>query len=317
VESIAFKELLILLKPNPNLKMFGADTVKRRIMTRFESKKEELKVFFQNLDSKVSFTTDCWTSPNNLAFMGVTAHFIDKDWNMKAMTLDFSSLSGPHTGLNLYKSFVRVLDTFGLSTKVLGVTLDNASNNNSFIEKLSVGSETSFESFHHIRCFSHVLNLSAQAALEVLKEDLIKLRSAIKKIRCSPQSFMKFRELQNGTGLKPILDCPTRWNSTADMLERALKLRDCLVAFSSIFDATKNASEETLSLPLNSWTNFERIFEYLLPFRQATLLICGDTYPSISMIVPLYNSLLDHLKFWMVEKSNPSEALHCCMKCCS
>jgi len=121
---------------------------------------------------------------------------------------------------------------------------------------------------------------------------------------------MKLRELQNGTGLKPILDCPTRWNSTADMLERALKLRDCLVAFSSIFDATKNASEETLSLPLNSWTNFERIFEYLLPFRQATLLICGDTYPSISMIVPLYNSLLDHLKFWMVEKSNPSEALH-------
>jgi len=39
-------------------------------------------------------------------------------------------------------------------------------------------------------------------------------------------------------------------------------------------------------------------------------MICGDTYPSISSIVPLYNKLLDHLSLWMVEKSKPEEALH-------
>jgi len=279
-------------------------------MARFEFKKNEIKQFFENLDSQVPFTTDCWTSPNNLAFMGVTAHYIDKDWNIQATCLDFLPLSDAHTGSNLHESFVRVLNTFGLSSKVLGVTLDNASNNDCFIEKLSSDSETSFKSFHHIRCFAHVLNLAAQAALVVLKDDLIKLRNAIKKIRSSPQSYMKFKELQNNSDLKPILDCPTRWNSTADMLERALKLKDSLIAFSSIFDSGKKASEELLSLSLNSWTNFEKIFEYLLPFRKATLMVCGETYPSISLIVPLYNKLMDHLRLWMVEKSIPSEALH-------
>jgi len=99
VESTPFKELLTLLKPN--LKIFSADTAKRRIMARFEVKKNEMKESFDKLDSKVSFTTDCWTSPNNLAFMGVTAHYIDKDWNIQVTTLDFLPLSGPHTESNL------------------------------------------------------------------------------------------------------------------------------------------------------------------------------------------------------------------------
>ncbi len=81
--------------------------------------------------------------------MGVTAHYFDKDWNIQAACLDFLPLSDAHTGSNLDASFVRVLDTFGLSSKVLGVTLDNA-NNDSFIEKLSSDSETCFKGF--FRC---------------------------------------------------------------------------------------------------------------------------------------------------------------------
>jgi hypothetical protein len=38
-------------------------------------------------------------------------------------------------------------------------------------------------------------------------------------------------------------------------------------------------------------------------------MICGDINPSLSMIVPLYNNLMDHLKTWM-EKTDPEEPLH-------
>ena len=154
-----------------------------------------------------------------------------------------------------------------------------------------------------------MLNLGAQSALNILKDALASLRLVIKEIRSSPQYFAKFKELQNGTNLKPILDVPTRWNSTADMLERALKLKDSLIAFSSVFDSGKKASEAPLSLPPDSWINFESFLEYLLPFRKATLMICGDINPSLSMVVPLYNNLMDHLKTWM-EKSDPEEPLH-------
>jgi hypothetical protein len=176
VESTGFKELLTLLKPN--LSIISANTVKRRIMDNFDVKQSEMKLIFENLDSKVSFTTDCWTSPNNLAFMGVTAHYINEDWELQVTTLDFIHLPGPHTGSNLHKCFVSVLETYGLETKTLGITLDNATNNDSLINFLD-NDFTNFRSFHHIRCFAHVLNLSAQVALDVFKNDLIKLRMGI------------------------------------------------------------------------------------------------------------------------------------------
>ena len=156
VESTGLKELLTLLKPN--LSIISADTVKRRIMDNFDVKKSEIKLRFENLDSKVSFTADCWTSPNDIAFMCVTDHYIDNNWDIQVITLDFIHLPGPHTGSSIHRSFVSVLETYGLTTKTLGITLDNASNNDAFINFLGNDS-TNFNNFHHFRCLAYVLNL--------------------------------------------------------------------------------------------------------------------------------------------------------------
>ncbi len=72
----------------PGLNIISRDKLKRRVMDEFKDKKEELIGFFDRLDAKVSFTTDCWTSPNRIVFMGITAHYKDTDWNVCTMTLD-------------------------------------------------------------------------------------------------------------------------------------------------------------------------------------------------------------------------------------
>jgi hypothetical protein len=91
--------------------------------------------------------------------MGVTAHYIDKDWGLEVTTLDFVNLLGPHTGSNLHKCFVNVLKTYGLETETLGITVDNASNNDAFINFLenhstipgtSTSSERLFSSGKHL-----------------------------------------------------------------------------------------------------------------------------------------------------------------------
>jgi len=188
VDSEPLKRLLGLLKP---VDIMSSTTLKRRIIDRFNSKLCEMRGIFEKLDSKVSFTTDCWTSPNNISFMGITAHYIDNDWTLQSVTLDFLPLSDPHTGLNLSIAFSSVLEKFSLTEKVMGITLDNASNNDSFI---NLDLDNSFQKYHHIRCFAHVLNLGAQAALTVISPDLEKLRIGIRKIRCRPQSFQKFKK---------------------------------------------------------------------------------------------------------------------------
>ena len=68
----------------------------------------------------------------------------------------------------------------------MGVTLDNASNNDTFIACFDEDA-TSFCKFNHFRCFSHVSNIGAQAALDVLKEDLAKLRWVSKKLEVVPR----------------------------------------------------------------------------------------------------------------------------------
>ena len=87
----ASKELLALARPG--IILISANTVKRRIEGMHCLKKEEMKNLLDTIDSKVSFTTDCWTSPNNLAFMGITAHFIDKEWVLTQKTSAFTPWS--------------------------------------------------------------------------------------------------------------------------------------------------------------------------------------------------------------------------------
>jgi hypothetical protein len=131
--------------------------------------------------------------------MGITVHYIDNEWKLMAKTLDFCPLLEAHTGKNLYKTFRSVLEEFNLNKKSLAITLDSASNNDSFINQLHQDPTSSFTNFHHVRCLAHVINISAQAALKVINDELDQLRSGIKKIRGSPQSYVRFKEI-NKTG---------------------------------------------------------------------------------------------------------------------
>src|SRR6185369_560551 len=74
----------------------------------------------KNVLEKLSFTLDCWTSINNIAFLGITCHFVDIDWCLKETLVDFIHLSGSHFGENLAKEFLKIIDEdFNILTKVI------------------------------------------------------------------------------------------------------------------------------------------------------------------------------------------------------
>jgi len=69
---------------------------------------------------KISFTLDCWTSPNTILFLSVTCHYIDDNWNFQDVLLDFIHLSGSHTGENMMKEFLKCTkDDFCIIKKVI------------------------------------------------------------------------------------------------------------------------------------------------------------------------------------------------------
>jgi hypothetical protein len=196
-------------------------------------------------------------SPNGLAFLCVTVHYIDTQWASHELVLDFLPLQDAHTGENLCGALVDACDRAGVLPKVLGVTSDNAAN----MSKLMVGFEaaccdcnvTFNKSGQHVKCVLHVLNLSVQALLRELKAEapnddgtdpdsdaavqgsqlscIVKLRGTITKIRNSPQRRHTFRNICEACHMSKkelLLDVRTRWGSTHAMLERAYELREPL-----------------------------------------------------------------------------------------
>ncbi len=62
---------------NPLVNSITSDTVKAKIDLTFELKIKEIITELQNINSKQSFTLDCWTSMNTTADLGVTIHYIN------------------------------------------------------------------------------------------------------------------------------------------------------------------------------------------------------------------------------------------------
>jgi hypothetical protein len=149
----------------------------------------------------------------------------------------------------------------------------------------------------HFRCFAHVLNLSVQAALSSLNKSICNLRNGIKAIRVSPLKLTKLKSFcdleEDLKCVKQILDVPTQWNSTYDMLFCALNLKNPL----NIMLNEMNQNKKVMNLEESNWNIFKDIVEFLRPFKETCEASCCDTccdkYPSLGVVVPLYNSLID------------------------
>ena len=78
----------------PNAVLISADTIKRKIMDLYLSNVDKMQEIFQDISGKISFTIDIWTSPSTKSFLSVTAHYIDKDWNLRNVLVDFLQVFG-------------------------------------------------------------------------------------------------------------------------------------------------------------------------------------------------------------------------------
>lgn len=151
--------------------------------------KEQLREQLQENDSKVSLALDLWTGGANYAFMGipfiafmltyclaVTAHWVDQQFCLRDALLAFRQVHGRHCGVNLGTILYSVIEDYGIQDRLFCCTIDNASNNNTTLAHLGVllhdHSEGKIQwdhTTHHIKCLAHVLNLSCQDFIKVLK----------------------------------------------------------------------------------------------------------------------------------------------------
>lgn len=125
--------------------------------------------------TKVSIALDGWSSNNHLSFLAIKAYYITDDWQAEERLLDMRPLRGRHSGEQMAKEVLEVLSMHGLHKKLLAITADNASNNNtmrSTLEGLLANFGVTWDAAENtIPCLTHIINLVIQDILKNLKID--------------------------------------------------------------------------------------------------------------------------------------------------
>jgi hypothetical protein len=73
----------------PRFQVPSSYTVMKDCVKLFMSEKEKLRAMFMTTDARVCLTTDTWTLVQKLNYMVITSHFIDSDWNLHKIILNF------------------------------------------------------------------------------------------------------------------------------------------------------------------------------------------------------------------------------------
>lgn len=219
----------------------------------------------------------------NENYIAVTAHFIDENCSLKSYLLSSFKFDDRHTAENIAKELKNVTTIWGITNKIVACTTDNAPN---MVKAVMICN------WWHVPCFAHTLNLIVQASLEPISETRAKVKSVVEFFKRSPQALEKLHNIQkqmDSPVLTPKQDCPTRWNSTYEMFDRLLKIKEPLqstLAILSVDLQTKLSNED--------WTIIEKSCEVLSAFGQVTTEISSEKNVTLSKVVLLSKGLQNH-----------------------
>jgi hypothetical protein len=140
--------------------------------------------------------------------------------------------------------------------------------------------------------------------LDAVRGVVQSFRSLAVYFRKSPKARNRLSRIQQDefsvppqSALNLKVDCPTRWNSCFDMLERFLALKPALHSFFVYLGTPAGRNEfkdvkRTLFQPKGSeWLTVSCLKALLVPFGSATKILSGQLYPTVPLILPALSSI--------------------------
>lgn len=302
VEGEGFRSLMKFLEPDYELKCRTTTTA--LIKEMYKNAVERLKIKLGKTEY-IAFTTDMWTSMQNIAYMCVTAHWLNENWELESAILQTRETPERHTGENISIRLQATADEWGIPGRKIAATVhDNGSNINLAMNFL--------DDWPDQRCFAHTLQLAIGAGLKIpaiaqmlgaarrLAAHFKRSTVAMEALR-TKQAALKTSETDDV--LEIIIDCSTRWNSSLDMLDRLVKLRWAIGAVLSDPNVTAHNNAKTFKMTDDNWYLAQAMISLLKPLKQVTTMSSGQKYPSLSSIYPQMFIVLRN-----VEASKPDDS---------
>ncbi|XP_043474359.1 uncharacterized protein LOC122506311 [Leptopilina heterotoma] len=256
--------------------------------------------------------------------------------NPEEAALFFLPSNGKHAGKEIAELFKNAFAEHDLNEKIAGITVDNASANTTFMRELS-HLIPNFDCIdQHFRCYAHVLNLSVQDMLKVLKIDSIKNiegkddfednedaeEEARKEIieeddeNATDETNLEFplfrlRKLFNI--LKYSEQCKEKLTRCCDIVEERMlqPSMDVSTRWNSTYDmiATGTKMQRAISLLCQNnlklrkyflseydWELLKNVNEYLVHFKILSQALSGEKYITLPLVVIGLNMLVDRIE---------------------
>ncbi|KAJ6090678.1 hypothetical protein N7499_003392 [Penicillium canescens] len=283
VENPLFQKLLQRAQASPRPLQFpSARTVHRQIHQIGQGKQQSILNSLPER-AKLSIALDCWTSPFSQAFMAITGYFIDINWNYREFLLGFEPLEGTHSGENLSSVLLTRLKDYDITHRILAITSDNASNNQTLVDSLNDEIETLAEAISApiLEPSNEYTEREFRPGLTSGKKDILstfnKVRAFAVFVNASPQ-------------LLPIQDVKTRWNSTFLLLRRAKRIRSTYQTFCT------ESGYNQFFLDREEWRQIDYLLCITRPFYNFTTVLCQTKDVTIHNVFQIYNALFEHFE---------------------
>ncbi|KAK7883828.1 hypothetical protein WMY93_026951 [Mugilogobius chulae] len=266
----------------------------RALNTRFEDVQSKIRQSLQCAQA-VSITTDLWSSLRMEAYMTVTAHCINADWEMQSVVLETKQMEETHTGDNIAARLCQVADSYQIQQDMrVAVVTDNAANMVLSVDVLKDSGQ--WPEVQLVRCAGHTLQLCVNSAI---KQDPVArtvgaarhLVAHFKKGHKAKTGLKEKQEQQRVPQHELIQDVATRWNSTCYMLERLLEQRWPITAVLSDPNYTKRSDSSTLDMTTEQWNIAQDVTDVLKPIITLTELLSQENNASISATFPMLENL--------------------------
>lgn len=254
----------------------------------------------------ISLTFDIWSPKKGASgYACITGHFINSDWQLKSLILEFQLIPHPHDAPAICDFMKTAIVDLNIQDKILAITTDNGPNVVAAIglleKDLRLKEKFPNIGFTHFRCLGHVLHLAVQKALKQLNSQLIdsrKLNSAIRSSAKRNEAFLKCQQVllaakdpdfNEKAPLELIDDLESRWNSTYLMLQRLVRLKKPV----QIMQSTHVALRELETI---DWLYIEELEAFLKPLYTMTNKFSGERFCTISAVSSLIPMCLSYLE---------------------
>ena len=221
--------------------MYHADDISQIVIPKlYDETKAAVETELKEAES-VAITTESWTSRACESYMTVTAHFLNKNWELCNYVLSTKMISEAHTGQNLGNSLASLIQEWNLrQLSGIPVVTDNASNMDIAVSTANLGP--------HIKCFAHTINLASQRGLKV--SSMARLQGRVKHIigffhkSTTATSVLKSKQQLMGLPQNQlVIDVSTHWNSTFDMIEHFLQQQPAILCTLASPEVKKNSKD--------------------------------------------------------------------------